>query len=74
MAKQVSVEYVDKQIAAYEKKNPPKAVKAFDLAGICAVVKKATPILQFVNGFLWWKPTWQKIIQQVIDAANSVCP
>lgn len=79
---EITIESVDKQVAELQKKHGAKLVEgegaAFDpaalLAKVCAIITIAVPILQFAKMVLFFKPTWQKIVQKVIDIATQICP
>lgn len=74
--KTITIEQVDKEIEAIEKSTSQgvtqKQAAAIDINTICNVVNKVKPILKFIRGFLFFKPKWQKIIDDVINA-TSIC-
>lgn len=77
--KQITVEEVDRLIAQAEAKpSRAKSTKGvskaqLNLSSICGIVNKAVPILRFAKTFLWWKPKWVKIIDDVIAISSMAC-
>lgn len=84
----LTIEEVDKEVEKLQEKHGHHLVVdehgklvnegIFDpqalLTKICAAVTVAKPILQFVRSLLFFKPSWQKVLDIVINSANAVCP
>jgi hypothetical protein len=66
----LSIEEIDAHLAQ------AKAVGTEAFAGLdlCKIYKVARPILVFVKALLFFRPTWQTVLQAFIDAADKMCP
>lgn len=73
-----TVEEVDQALEALEgtaerQLDANATVAQARLFNICAVYSKARPVLKFVRGLLFWKPKWQKIIEDVMTNLDASC-
>ena len=67
----MSIEEIDTHLAKHGFTGKVEALKGKDL---CGIFKTVRPILVFVKALLFFKPTWQAILQTLIDALDQTCP
>ena len=54
--------------------NGNMSANAMKLFSVCNAYQKVRPIIIFVKGLLFWKPKWQKVIDEFILVADGICP
>ena len=54
--------------------NEGMSANAMKLFSVCNAYQKIRPIIIFVKGLLFWKPKWQKAIDEFIVVADGICP
>lgn len=69
--KTMSIHEIDQHIDKHEASGTAKGTAAFNL---CSIYQKARPIVKFVRPFLFFKPKWQAVIDELVAAGDEACP
>lgn len=69
-----AVSDAEKHLESYQAKLAAGDKAGDKLFNFCSVYNKAKPILKVARILLFWKPSFQKVIDEVIAAGDLACP
>lgn len=72
------IEDIDTHIEEYEAKEVKASAslnaEQLRLFNVCNTYQKIKPIIKFIRGFLFFKPKWQKVLDEFIAVSDAACP